>query len=40
METMNFYIAHTNLFLGRLCFAFGGPNGYFGTHEKLTWGAG
>ena len=38
METMHFHIANTNLFLGQLCFAFGGPIEQFGTHEKLTWG--
>ena len=38
METMHFHIFHTNLFLGQLCFVFGGPNEQFGTHEKLTWG--
>ena len=40
METMHFLIAHTNLFLGQLCFAFGGHNEQFGTNEKLTLGAG
>ena len=40
METMHFHIAHTNLFLGQLCFAFGGYNEQFGTDEKLSWVAG
>ena len=36
METMHFHIFHTNLYLGQLCFEFGGPYEQFGTHEKLT----
>ena len=35
METMHFHIAHTNLFLGQLCFAFWGHNVQFGTNEKF-----
>ena len=27
METMNFHIGYTNLFLGKLCFAFRGGGG-------------
>ena len=38
METMHFHIAHTNLFLGQLCFSFGGHNEKFDTKEKLSWG--
>ena len=40
METMYFHIAHTNLFLGQLCFAYRDHNEQFGTIEKFTGGAG
>ena len=40
METMHFHIAHTNSFLGQLCFAFRGHNEQSGTIEKLPGGAG
>ena len=38
METMHFHIAHNNLFLGHLRFAFWGPNKQFGTHENCPGG--
>ena len=38
METMHFHISHISLYLGQLCFVFGGPNEQFGTHETSTWG--
>ena len=38
METMHFHIAHTNVFLEQLRFAFRGPNEQVGTSEKLSLG--
>ena len=39
IETMQFHIVQTNFFFEDTFVSHpGGPNEYFGTHEKLSWG--